>query len=55
MCWKEPWGAIAVPMEAHSTERGQPLRMHGPGLCKYGQKEQSVTPLLLSTTVFLSI
>src|SRR6218665_2234540 len=45
MCWKESCGAIAVPMEAHMVwaipQRGQPPRMHGPGLWKYGQKEQS--------------
>jgi len=28
MCQEEPWGAIEVPMEAHSTQRGQPPRMH---------------------------
>src|SRR6218665_2060018 len=44
MCRKESCGAIAVPMEAHSTQRGQLPRMHGPGLWKYGQKEQRVTP-----------
>src|SRR6218665_820944 len=29
--------------EAHSTQRGQPPRMHGPGLWRYEQKEQRVT------------
>ena len=24
----EPWGAIAVPMEAHSKQRGRTLKMH---------------------------
>ena len=32
MCRKESWGAIAIPKEAHFTQSGQPLRMHGPGL-----------------------
>jgi len=31
----EPWGAIAVPMKAHSKQRGQPPRMHEPGELKY--------------------
>src|SRR6218665_3070628 len=32
MCQKEPWGAIFfATKEAHSTQRGQPRRMHGPG------------------------
>ena len=35
MCQKESWGAIAGPKEAHSTQRGQPLRMHGLGLCLF--------------------
>ena len=35
-------------MEAHSTQKGQPPRMHGPGLWKYEQKEQRVTPVPLS-------
>ena len=26
MCRKESWGAITVPKEAHSTQRGQPPR-----------------------------
>src|SRR6218665_2301989 len=39
MCQKETWGAIVAPKEAHSTQRGQPPRMHGPGLWKYEQKE----------------
>src|SRR6218665_1939851 len=39
MCQKETWGAIVAPKEAHSTQRGQPSRMHGPGLWKYEQKE----------------
>ena len=36
----EPWGAIAVPMEAHFTRKGQPPRMHGSALWKYKQKGQ---------------
>jgi len=32
MCQKESWGAIFATKEAHSTQRGQPPRMHGPGL-----------------------
>jgi len=27
MCRSEPWGAIAVPMEAHSKQRGQALNI----------------------------
>ena len=27
MCRNEPWEAIAVPMEAHSKQRGQPPRV----------------------------
>jgi len=38
MCRKEPWAAITVPMEAHSTLRDQPPRMHGSALWKSGQK-----------------
>ena len=36
----EPWGAIAVPMEAHSKQTGQPPRMHDFGELKYGQMGQ---------------
>ena len=43
MCRKNSWGAIAVPKEAHSTQRGQPPRMHGPDLWRYERKEQRVT------------
>src|SRR6218665_1620140 len=32
MCQKESWGAIFATTEAHSTQRDQPPRMHGPGL-----------------------
>ena len=46
MCQKESWGAISATKEAHSTQRGQPPRMHGPGLWRYEQKEERVTPLL---------
>src|SRR6218665_3114831 len=45
MCQKESWEAIVAPKEAHSTQRGQPPRMHGPGLWRYEQKEQRVTPV----------
>src|SRR6218665_2827167 len=45
MCQKESWGAIVFTKEAHSTQRGQPPRMHGPGLWRYEQKEQRVTPV----------
>ena len=39
----EPWGAIAVPMEAHSKRRDLPPRMHEPDdELKYGQKGQSI-------------
>jgi len=31
MCQKEYWGAIVATKGAHSTQRGQPPRMHGPG------------------------
>src|SRR6218665_1567387 len=44
MCLKESWGAILATKEAHSTQRGQPPRMHRPGLWRYEQKEQRVTP-----------
>ena|SRR6218665_521100 len=44
MCQKEFWGAIFATKKAHSTQRGQPPRMHGPGLWRYEQKEQRVTP-----------
>ena len=40
MCHKESWGAIFATTEAHSTQRDQPPRMHGPGLWMYEQKEQ---------------
>src|SRR6218665_47775 len=45
MCQKESWGAIFAITEAHSTQRDQPPRMHGPGLWMYEQKEQRVTPV----------
>src|SRR6218665_3941527 len=45
MCEKESWGAIFATTEAHSTQRDQPPRMHGPGLWLYEQKEQRVTPV----------
>ena len=48
MCQKESWGAIVATKEAHSTQRGQPPRMHGPGLWRYKQKEQRVTPVPMS-------
>src|SRR6218665_107827 len=50
MCQKESWGAIFATTEAHSTQRDQPPRMHGPGLCRYDyeQKEQRVTPVLMN-------
>src|SRR6218665_1259692 len=48
MCQKESLGAIIATKEAHSTQRGQPLRMHGPGLWRYEQKEQRVTPVSMS-------
>jgi len=40
----EPWVAIAVPMEAHSKQRGQPPRMHVSGELKYGQKDKEYPP-----------
>src|SRR6218665_346288 len=43
MCQKESWGGIIVTKKAHSTQRGQPPRMHGPGLWRY----ESSSPLLL--------
>src|SRR6218665_1579088 len=48
MCQNESWGAIFAPKETHSTQRGQPPRMHGPGLWRYEQKEQRVTPVPMS-------
>src|SRR6218665_3612794 len=48
MCQKESWGAIFETKEAHSTQRGQPPRRHGPGLWRYEQKEQRVTPVPMS-------
>jgi len=30
-----PWGTIAVPMEAHSRQKGQPPRRNGSALWKY--------------------
>src|SRR6218665_2115036 len=45
MCQKESWGAIFATTEAHSTQRDQPPRMHGPGLWMYEQKVQRVTPV----------
>jgi len=59
MYQKESWGAIAVPMESHSTQRDQPLRMHGPGLRKCMQKEQreqilsNIVQMVASTVKFL--
>jgi len=40
----EPWGAITVPMEAHSKQRGLPPRMREPDELEYWQKEQRVLP-----------
>src|SRR6218665_2921902 len=52
MCQKESSEAIVAPKEAHSTQRGQPPRMHEPGVCRhtcrYEQKEQRVTPVPMS-------
>src|SRR6218665_3505509 len=45
MCQKESWEAIFATTEAHSTQRDQPPRMHGPGLWMYEQREQRVTPV----------
>jgi len=39
MCEKESWGTIVAQKEAHSTQRGQPPRMHRHGLWRYEQKE----------------
>ena len=52
MCQKESWGAIVATREAHSTQRGQPPRMHGPGLWRYEQREQRVTPVPMSGVNF---
>jgi len=35
MYQKESWGAIVAPKEAHSIQRGQPMRMHGLGLWRF--------------------
>ena len=43
----EPWGAIAVPMEAHSKQRDLPLRMHEPDKSKYLAKGTKGTLILL--------
>src|SRR6218665_1365608 len=43
MCQKESWGVIFATEEAHSTQR-----MHGPGLWRYEQKEQRITPVSMS-------
>jgi len=48
MCEKESWGAIFATKEAHSTQRGQPPRMHGPWLWRYEQKKQRVTSVPMS-------
>jgi len=48
MCQKESWGTIFAAEEAHSTQRGQPKRMLGPGLWRYEQKKQRVTPVPMS-------
>src|SRR6218665_4213747 len=48
MSQKESWGAIVATKEAHSTQRGQPPRMHGPGLWRYEQNEQRVAPVPIS-------
>jgi len=37
-------GTIVVPMEAHSTQRGQPLRMHRSVLWKHRPQGQRVPP-----------
>ena len=48
MCQIESWVAIVATKEAHSAQRGQPSRMHGPGLWRYEQKEQRVTLVPMS-------
>jgi len=48
MCQKESMEEIVAPKEAHSTQRSQPPRMHGPGLWRYEQKEQRVTSVPMS-------
>src|SRR6218665_1756927 len=45
MSQKESWGAMVATKEAHSTQMGQPRRMHGPGWWRYEQNEQRVTPV----------
>ena|SRR6218665_917812 len=50
MCQSGPWGAITVPVEAHSKQRGQPPRMRKSGELKYGQKGQRVPPFYFICT-----
>src|SRR6218665_2969971 len=47
MCQKESWGAIFATTEAHSTQRDQPPRMHGPGLWMY----ERVVPRVNTSTM----
>ena len=47
MFQSEPWGAVTVPMEAQSKQRGQPPRIHESGELKHGQKGQRVSPVPL--------
>jgi len=47
MCQKS-LEAIFATKEAHSTQRDQSPRMHGPGLWRYEQKEQRVISVPMS-------
>src|SRR6218665_2488791 len=42
MCQSEPWGAIAMAMDANSKQMDQPPRIHESGELKYGLKGQRV-------------
>jgi len=58
MSWSEPWGAIAVPMEAHSKQRDQSPRTHESGELKYRQNGQKVAyplPLIEGNCNLLAI
>src|SRR6218665_3194454 len=48
MCQNESWRAIVAPEEAHFTQRGQPPRMHTPGLWRYDETEKRVTSVPMS-------
>ena len=55
MCQKESWGAIAVPEEAHSTQRCQPPRMGCGGTIRLSVPADAMTMTTTTTTMMMRI